>query len=174
MQEIEVKILEIDRDEIEKKLLALGAEKYFEGEMRAVYYDAADGHIHQQGDALRLRKEGSKTVLTYKRAISRQGAKIMEECETEVASMENMQQILSLLGFKPLKETRKFRTSYLLEGCSVVIDEYTGALAHIPPFIEVEATELGRMQAVVKRLGYTPEACKSWSTYELVQHYQKN
>jgi len=42
MPEIEVKILEIDKDEVIKKLNSLGAEKIFEGYVETIYYDTPD------------------------------------------------------------------------------------------------------------------------------------
>jgi len=172
MQEIEVKILEINRDELEKKLLSLGAAKHFEGEMYAIFYDFKDGQIRRAGRVLRLRKEGDQAVLTFKSPVSLKEAKIMDEFESKIGNMDAMKHILSQIGLHPIKETRKFRTEYILDGCKVVIDHYQDALAYIPVFIEVEAPDLKSMKALVKKLGYSPEDCHSWSTYDLVKHYQ--
>lgn len=171
MQEIEVKILEIDQGALEKKLLALGAEKHFEGELHAIFYDFEDASIKERGSVLRLRKEGSETKLTFKSPVSRDEAKIMNEYESGVEDMEAVQKILSHLSLKKAKETRKWRIEYLFGDCKVVIDDYQDDLAYIPVFMEVEAPDLATMKAVVRRLGYKIEDCKSWSTYELVEHY---
>lgn len=42
MEEIEVKIIEIDPAEIIRKLEKLGATKVFDGEMNSIYYDYHD------------------------------------------------------------------------------------------------------------------------------------
>ncbi|MGB3691352.1 MAG: class IV adenylate cyclase [Spirulinaceae cyanobacterium] len=173
MQEIEVKILEIDQEIIEDKLQELGASKSFAGELYAIFYDFSDSSIRQQGDVLRLRKEGEETVLAYKKHIAQGEAKVMEECETLVSDLGNMKTILETLGLKVIKETRKFRTEYTLEDTKIVIDDYQDALEHIPVFIEVEAPNIRRMHEVAKLLGYEPKDCKSWNTYDLAQHYEQ-
>jgi hypothetical protein len=45
MEEIEVKILEVNRKELEKKLIKLGAKKTFEGEISATFFDFKDRSI---------------------------------------------------------------------------------------------------------------------------------
>ena len=170
-QEIEVKILEINRSSIVEKLLKLEAKKSFDGEMLALFYDREDDNIHKMGDVLRLRKEGDTTVLTYKKFVSQEGAKIMEEYETRVGDVEQMRTILDLLDFKVKKKTRKFRTQYDLGDTHVVIDDYQDELAAIPVFIEIEAPNMDRLEEVVRLLGYTKEDCLSWNTYQLMKHY---
>lgn len=172
MKEIEVKILEIDREAILKKLDALEAQKSFDGEMLALFYDDANGSIAQRQDVLRLRKEGGETVLTYKKFVSQEGAKIMEEYETKVEEVGQMQTILDLLGFQVGKKTRKFRTQFELGDTHIVIDNYQDELAAIPEFIEIEAPSEARMQEVVELLGFSAEDCKSWHTFDLVKHYK--
>ncbi|MEM9984178.1 MAG: CYTH domain-containing protein, partial [Bacteroidota bacterium] len=74
MEEIEVKILEIDRAQVEQRLKALGATLSFDGEMIALFFDFADRRIKSAGSVLRLRKEGDRSVLTHKRPRPTQGA----------------------------------------------------------------------------------------------------
>ena len=171
MEEIEVKILEIDQSFIANELQKLGADKTFFGELYGIFYDSPDGNIRSQGDVLRLRKEGEETVLAYKKHLAQGEAKVMEEWETRVSDLENMKIILAKLGLKVIKETRKFRTEYLLGDTKVVIDDYQDALGHIPVFMEVEAPTVERMYEVAQLLGYEPKDCLSWNTYDLVQHY---
>ncbi len=171
MEEIEVKILEVDQVAIENKLQELGATQSFAGELHAIFYDFPDGNIREQKDVLRLRKEGEETVLAYKKHIVQTKAKVMEECETLVSNLDNMKIILERLGLKVIKETRKFRTEYILGKTKIVIDDYQDALEHIPVFIEIEAPSIERMYEVAKLLGYEPQDCHSWNTYDLAQHY---
>lgn len=172
LQEIEVKILEIDPDSIVKRLMELGAKKSFDGEMLALFFDKENDDIQKTGDVLRLRKEGDVTVLTYKKFVSQDGAKIMEEYETRVGDVDQMRTILDLLDFKVKKKTRKFRTQYELGDTHIVIDDYQDELAAIPVFIEVEAPNMERLQEVVQLLGYSTKDCLSWNTYHLMKHYK--
>jgi len=171
MQEIEVKILEIDREAIEQKLVALGAEKVFDGELWAMFFDHPDGQIKAKGDVLRLRKEGEACILTYKQHVSKAEAKIMEETETVVDNMEATMHILQKAGLQILKSTRKRRTSYQLADGQVVIDDYADALAPIPVFLEVESPNMDALRRVVQALGYTMDDCNNWNTRDLIKHY---
>ena len=172
MQEIEVKILEIDREKIETRLTELGAEKSFDDELHAIFFDFADKSITRGGGLLRLRKEGKETVLTHKKMIAKTTAKIMEETETRVEDIQQMATILNHLGLEQTRETRKFRTQYEWGGAHIVIDVYQDALAAIPPFIEIEAPGQEIINKVVETLGFSPEDCKNWHTYDLIAHYQ--
>lgn len=171
MQEVEVKILEIDRAEVEAKLVALGATVSFDGEMHAVFYDDPEGGITKSGGVLRLRKEGDETKLTFKRHVAKGGAKIMEETETGVDDLIAMQVILANLGYKVTKNTRKFRRQYDLPDGHVVIDDYQDRLGDIPVFLEIEATDEETVFAIAAQLGYAPNDCRNWNTYDLVKHY---
>jgi adenylate cyclase class 2 len=171
MQEVEVKILEVEPAAIAARLESLGAVKTFEGELYALFFDFAERPITRRGDVLRLRREGPDTRLTYKVHRSREGAKVMEEFETSVGSLETLKEILLLLGLEQLKSTRKFRTIYELEGLHYALDDYQDELAAIPPFLEIEGETEEAVFAAAARLGYSPQQCLSWSTYELAKHY---
>ncbi|TAE60170.1 MAG: class IV adenylate cyclase [Bacteroidetes bacterium] len=173
MLEVEVKILEIRREEVEQRLLSLGAVKTFDGEMYALFYDRPDGSLSARGDVLRLRREGDSTALVYKSPVSREGAKIMQEYETTVGSLEVVHQILEQLDIRPIKKTRKFRTQYDLSGVHIAIDDYQDEMEAIPVFMEIEAPELQSLTQTAALLGFGPDQFLTWSTYELAQHYLK-
>ena len=52
MEEHEVKILEVNRKEVEKKLIKLGAKKIFDGNLQTIFFDFNDKSI------LKNKKEG--------------------------------------------------------------------------------------------------------------------
>jgi adenylate cyclase class 2 len=171
MKEIEVKILEIDKGAILARLEQLGAEKHFEGEMQSLFFDDEARNIAHRGEVLRLRKEGDEIVMAFKSPVSGGEAKIMEELEITVSDLEIARKLLEKIGFAVHKATRKIRTEYLLAGAKVVIDEYRDQLANIPPFVEIEAPDLKIIYKVVALLGFTPDQCTDWNTYDLVRHY---
>ncbi|MEZ4684970.1 MAG: class IV adenylate cyclase [Bacteroidia bacterium] len=172
MHEIEVKILEIDPDAIASKLTqALGFEEKPGGMYRAVYMDTPAGELAKSGKILRLRQEGSKAVLAYKKNISRDGAKIMEEHQTALSDFEAALRILRGLGYMPLSETAKTRRIFQKDRVEVVIDDYLGELAHIPPFLEIEAPDEKTIHSVIIALGFSEDQALSWDTSDLVRHY---
>lgn len=70
MLEKEIKILEINKEEIVEKLLELGAEKSFEGFVHDIYYDFPDDapkdKMAANGRMFRLRQKGEDHIYTIK------------------------------------------------------------------------------------------------------------
>ena len=60
MQEIEVKILEINRKRIEKKPKEINAKKIFDGTIETLFYDFKDESIIKAKNVMRLRREKNK------------------------------------------------------------------------------------------------------------------
>lgn len=171
MIEIEVKILEINRESIEKKLNALGAKKIFDDDIRAVYYDLPDSRLKKTGKALRLRTEGNKTVLTLKSYRENALAKERAEQEVEVFGFEEMKTLLEGLGYAPWLEMHKHRTSYELEGTHVEFDHYCGQYAYIPEFLEIEGGDIETIYSCAEALGFTRLDCRSWDVADLIEYY---
>lgn len=170
-REIEVKILEIDQSSVRQRLEKVGAKFSFRHEFWAIFWEDPSESIIKKGDLLRLRKEGDETRITYKRKISDDGPKVMQELETVVTDMAAMKDILEAIGMKSYQTTRKYRTQYDLPQGHVVIDEYQDYMAKIPPFLEVETDNEGKLYEIVALLGFRPEDCKSWNTHDLMKHY---
>jgi adenylate cyclase class 2 len=173
MKEIEVKILDVNRSEMEAKLLELGAILHFDGELSAVFFDFPDKRIRESKGVLRLRKEGEKVMLTHKTQLSQEGVKIMDEKEVSVGEAAKMQEILLNLGMEIVKSTRKIRAEYLLGTAKVLFDDYKDELDFIPVFIEIEAHSEEEVYAIAEKLGYKREDCNSWNTWEVTEHYKK-
>lgn len=170
MNEIEAKLIEINQKTIENKLLEIGAEKVFEGELLMIYYESPNLNKNQ---VLRLRKEAEKTVLTYKNKISYKGTKNMEETEVFVSDFETMREILLKVGFKEKGIIRKYRISYVLKGVKFEIDKYQDDLDHIPTFLEIEAKTEEEVYKNAELLGFEKKDLKPWSVPELKQYYSK-
>ncbi len=168
MQEIEVKVIEIDKKEITRKLIELGAKKIFEGRIFAVSYDFTDGSLAEKYSYVRLRKVGEKSFLTYKRKITQEKAKIMKEIETEVDNFDEMNKILLAINLKPTNDYTKKRTSYKIGKVRFEIDEYN----KIPPFMEIEAPTLGLINDFIKKLGIDKDRVKTWTGREVFAHYR--
>jgi adenylate cyclase, class 2 len=171
VQEIEVKILNVDRADVEARLAALGAERVFDGTLRAQLFDFEDGRLSRSNNMLRLRSEGDRIVLTHKGPIGYGQAKVRKETNVAVSDFDTCRSILEKLGLVLRLETQKRRSVYNLQGAQVMIDKYAGAYAHIPEFIEIEAPDLESIHAVARKLGFGPEDCKPWAFSRLVQHY---
>ena len=71
MEEIEAKWLDIDPKEIEKRLLKLGAVKKFDAVFRRKVFEFPGWPLNKQGAWLRVRDEGDKVTLGYKRRMGK-------------------------------------------------------------------------------------------------------
>jgi predicted adenylyl cyclase CyaB len=171
MRETEIKILEVDRGKVEKRLRDLGARKVFDDEIRALYYDDAGGSVKRRKDALRLRREGNKAVLTYKSHVGDRGAKVRDEREVHVSDFDTTRSILESLGFSVWLEMKKHRTSYRLRGGHFEFDKYSGEYEYIPEFLEIEAPDIEAVRAFARLLGFTPKDCKPWDAVRLAKYY---
>ena len=173
MRETEVKVIEIDRGAVVRKLELLGGEVVFDGMMHAVFLDHPDGSIVGNGNLLRLRSAGERTVMTFKGFVSRTGVKVMEEVESEVSDMGAALAVLQAIGLVVIRDMEKHRTSYRLGKAHVDIDRYVGKHAHIPEFLEIEAEDLEEITAIARKLGFSPERLLPWSTKDLLDHYAR-
>lgn len=171
MHEVEIKILDIDRGEVETRLVSLGARKTFEGRMQAIYYDNESNLIRRQRGVLRLRKEGDRAVLAFKSHVESEAAKVREEREVGVSSFEEMNAILRASGFRPWLRMEKDRTTYELEGVHFEIDNYHGEHEFIPEFLEIEGPDVDTVYRYAALLGFKEESCLAWDAVQLAEHY---
>lgn len=146
--EIEAKFLNIDRDEMRRLLAAAGYDctqpDYL---MRRMVFDTpATG----KGSWARVRDEGSKVTVTYKRTLDMSRVDGTEEIEIIVDSFDEAAKLLSAFGLtrKSYQETR--REIWHKGAVEVVIDEWPGA----PCFIEIEAATEGLVRDAANELGF--------------------
>ena len=170
MQEIEVKILEINSQKVKKTLDNLKAKKIFDGEISTLFLDYADGGISKHRAVLRLRKIQRKNELTYKKIKANQVAKEAEELSVEVSDFDTTLGILQNLSLAVTDQMEKHRVSFKLENVRVDIDRYLGNYNFIPEFLEIEG-DLGSIHRYAELLGFKAKDCLPWSTDELVRYY---
>src|SRR5882672_670542 len=128
---------------VERRLDEIGASsRPVEFEENTLY---RGGRIELGSCALRLRRVGSRAILTFKRRLpSKSSIKHQQEEETEVANAEAAHAILTALGFRPALVYEKRRTRFNLGRAEIVIDELPFGL-----FMEIEGTEkeIARVEA---------------------------
>lgn len=158
--EIEIKFLNIDHDELRKRLVAFGAQRIGRGFESNIVYDDAARSLKTRGTLLRLREQNSRFILTLKSAatVTSSLAKIYEESETEVLNAPAMREILAGLGYLPVLRYEKVREEWMYLGCEVCLDTLPFGL-----FAEIEGSEQDIM-ACAKALGL-PENTASKATY---------
>jgi adenylate cyclase class 2 len=84
-----------------------------------------------------VRRVGARAVFTYKeRFASESAVKRHREDETEVADADALASILDALGYRPALLYEKRRSTWLVSGAEVVLDELPFGL-----FVEIEGDE---------------------------------
>ena len=144
MKESEVKVLNIDKDEIEKKLIDLGA-KLIKDENQINYrFDTEDGYLKKTYNGyLRIRitenllNGETKNTLTFKRSLKRNTLRINEETDTDISDWESTAKILELLGYKQKKPGYKHRRSYIYDNIIFEIDTWDKD-TYSKPYLEIE------------------------------------
>ena len=173
MKEIEIKILEVDKKKLSKRLLSLGAKKVFDGQLLSLFFDYKDGRLKDSGNTLRIRKEGKESFLYLKSFISDSDVKTREELCVKVDDISAAENILGRLGLKPDGKLLKHRTSYSLGEVKVEFDRYLEEYSFVPEFLEIEGPDAETIFEVAKKLGYSKGDCKPWTFRQLVEHYKK-
>lgn len=173
MHEVEIKILEIDRAKTEGMLIAAGAEKIFDGRIDAIYFDFAENSMHKVGGTLRLRREGDRTVLTFKKDVKDGSAKVREEEEVEVSDFLIMRSVLEATGLSPWLEMSKHRTTWQLGAAHFEFDKYHDAYEFIPEFLEIESTDVETVYRNAEMLGFSRQDCRPWDVLEVAAYYSE-
>jgi adenylate cyclase class 2 len=121
-------------------------------------FDTHDFTLRRAGQALRVRRDGSHAVLTWKGPTRPGQVKTREEIETACTDADSITAVLGALGYVPCFRAQKYREEYAVGRATVTIDE-----APFGVFIEIEADpdEIGD---VAVRLGRGP------SDYELASY----
>jgi predicted adenylyl cyclase CyaB len=174
MHEIEVKVLDIDRASVECRLTEIGAERRSDQSLIALFLDFPDRELAAAGSLLRLRKEGDRSILTFKRRVGEEGAKVREETEVTVGDFEACRKVLKALGLEETMHVEKQRTTYRLGTATIALDRHVGELSFIPEFMEVEAGSLEDVRAVSAQLGFTPDQLKPWGLPQVIEHYRRH
>lgn len=157
--ETEIKLWASDLAAVAARLAALGAQLHSPRTAeRNLRYDRSDGSLSAQGQVLRLRQDAA-VRLTYK-APHGDDPHTRTELEIGVSDFETTHQLLQALGYHVAWRYEKFRTTYWLDACEIVLDELP-----FGDFVEVEGGSITALEAVITRLGMAdaPRFTQSYS-----------
>lgn len=147
--EYEVRILEINRDEIIKKLESLKATFQWDAIQKRYVYDFIP---RVDGKWIRLRTNGIKSTLTIKNLVSSE-IDATQELEIEVDNFERCNLILKELGYEPKGYQENRRRQYLLNGVEIDIDSWP----MIPDYLEIEGPSEEAVFNTLEVLGFSKE-----------------
>jgi len=170
MVEIEVKIKVKDLEAAKGKILQTGVklekERFYE---ENTLYDFPHKTLYNKRQALRLRKIGKKTFLTFKGAPQKSRKfKIRDEQETEVKHQKQLKKILKSIGLVPVFDYQKHRTVFKKGPLKICLDETS-----IGNFIEMEG-ERNEIVKFAKALGFSKVEFIKLDYIQLIKKEKKN
>ncbi len=142
--EYEVRVLEINKEELVKKLESFNAE--FKGEFNQKRY--VYNTIPKQDNCwLRLRTNGHITTLTYK-SFKKDTIDGTNELEVKIEDFEKTKEILDNTGLKPKGYQENNRVQYVLDGVEIDIDSWP----MIPTYVEIEGKDEKSVNDIIEKL----------------------
>jgi len=161
MNEIEVKILEIDIKKARNRLDSF-ADKISD---RVLLTTVTFSNPYNSA-TVRARIIGNETLFTVKVPVPDREFKVRREYETKVNDFKTLKKQLEALGFTAVMLQEKKRTTYEYGHSEIVIDEYP----KMPPYIEIEGAK-SEIKEIVGKLGRKMEDTTKESVYVLFRRY---
>lgn len=172
--EMEVKILDIDIEDVRKRMKEAGAMLVKDEDQENRIFDFPDGRLLKERGYARLRnvkdrRDGSiQHTMTTKRMLSQEKYKVMDEHETVISSGEEGEGIFLALGLQLSHVIRKSRESYRYKDTLVEIDINEKEFFPVP-YLEVESASEAELEETVSLLGYTMADATSRTMYEIMR-----
>jgi adenylate cyclase, class 2 len=171
MDEIEVKVLGINVNEIRDKVVSLGG-MLVKKEMQENHIYHFPPHVENKNGYIRIRtihdliNDSHKNILTCKKIISQGKYRKTEEHDVVFSDFQNCKDFLSALELKFYKQQNKYRESYELQGALIEIDEWAKEIFP-EPYIEIEAENEEKLFEVIKLLDIPEEKVSSKTLEQL-------
>ena len=143
--EIEERVLEINVEEITKKLEELKAIKVGEWNQKRYVYDF---NPKRENEWIRLRDTGKQITLAYKN-VEKDSIDGTKELEIEVSDFEETNQLLGVLGYIPKAYQENRRVRYIFNDIEIDIDSWP----FIPTYMEIEGKSIEEIKKIEELLG---------------------
>lgn len=169
-QEIEFLFDKIDPVEIEKRLIKIGAEKKFDTLFESVVFDYPDFRLNNNSAWIRLRKEGDKVMLAFKKRLGVESGgdsneysehSGMEEIEFEISDFQKAIDYHLAIGFVIKYHQEKRRIRYIKNGVEFDIDFWP----YIDPLLEIESDSIDKIDMAILDLGLRVKDKRSVNTF---------
>ncbi len=134
--EIEAKAYARNLNEIEQKILKIGAILKWEGDQLDTYYNHPMRDFAKTDEALRIREAEDRTFFTYKGPKIDTVTKTREEIKVQVENSYSILEILIKLGFKEVLRVKKHRKKFLYNEFTICLD----SVENLGDFVEMETS----------------------------------
>lgn len=160
MEEFELKFLEVNVPELEKKLLQIGGKKVGEYDYTRTIFHFYDLNMERSKGWVRVRTDGKEITLTYKENIkekSEDGSMKnvgMKEIEVVVDDYKKTCELVKAMGFVLDSNEKNKRIRYQKGDVVFDIDFWP----FIPTYLEIESSSFEKVKAAARELGFNPDA----------------
>ncbi|HHZ01044.1 MAG TPA: class IV adenylate cyclase [Sedimentibacter sp.] len=158
MREREIKVLNIDKEEIEKKLIEMGAVLVKDENQINYRFDTDDYYLKNTYKGylrIRIVKDNlsgeTKSNMTFKRSIKKDSLRVNEEIDTEISDWESAAKIIEILGYKRKRPGYKHRRSYMYENMLFEIDTWDEE-TYSKPYLEIEVASDRELEKAISLL----------------------
>lgn len=167
MDEIELKFLDIDVEEIKSKLDKIGAKLIYDNNIESYSFLREDfSGSDSTKKYLRVRKINDKVEITYKDPEKKSSMSNREEIEIIVDDYEKACLLIEKLGFIRAPIFKKHRIHYELGNIHFEID----TLDNVPTYLEIETSNEQDMFDICKKLDLNIKEGKKGTIVEILPH----
>ena len=162
--EIETKVLNIDKNEIIKKIISAGGKKTGETRLSVDWYRPTGTKEDKDPWFLRIRSNSEgKHEVTWKAKSETVGiARKHKEINLLIQEPEKLTAIFEEIGLEKYAHQEKDRTSLTLKNCLLEIDQYPD----MPAFLEIEGPNEESIKEIINLLSL--EKNKTWQKGERI------
>ncbi len=178
--EIEVKVLNIDLDEVENKLLDMGAELVAKEYQINTVIDSKDKYIQKKLNSyLRIREttdliKNKKDInLTLKKNVGQEEVRKNIEISVEIDDKDAMLNILKDLGYNVIEEGFKERKTYIYDGIQFDLDRWDQK-TYPYPYMEIEVKDQDDLQRAIALLNISRDNISTKSITELKEELERS
>ncbi len=173
MIEIEVKAHVKDPKKVERSIIGLGAEPIGIESQADTYYNTSGGDFQKTDEALRIRVQHERCLLTYKGPKMDNVSKTRKEYQVEINDSNSMGDILLALGFFPVGTVIKKRKNFRLGDFHISLDE----VRNLGNFMEIEISvknpknyqeKVESIFKIIEKLGLSRESTIRKSYLEMI------
>lgn len=174
MKEIETRLIDINVDDMRKKLLKLNAVNEKKENQINNIFDFSDRRLLKEKGYARIRivedtlKNEKHYYMTTKKLLSQERYKVMSEHEIEINDAVEGENIFKSLGLTLVESIKKYRESYKYKNTLIEIDINEKSFCPFP-YIEIETNSDDELKEIVTLLGYSLEDTTSKTIYEILK-----
>lgn len=148
-KEIEARFLDVDKQELTEKLIAMGATDKGDVALTEVIFYDQENKWPDEGRFVRIRSTNDTTKLTYK-SNKAQTVDSAREIEFAVPDANLAEQFLENIGLVAFRHQEKKRHTFELNDVTIDIDTWP----KVPTYVELEGPSEEQIKSVAESLGF--------------------